>query len=276
MSNRQRQRRGLSLLEVIISIAILGGALVAIGELIRIGARNAANARDMTTAQLLCETRLSEMAAGVLDPLAGGSEMLDESGEWLCSVTSEPIDDSGLISISVFVTQNPDQFARPVSFSLTRWIVDPEVEAAANLTDIEMAALQKVAAQQGDQPTGMVQALPTAGTSGLGGGGSNQGRGNQSGGQGGNSPGGQDSPGGFPGLPGGSAGPGRLPIPGGFGNPDGGGQDGSDRPPGGRPGMSRPGGGLPGGGRGFGEQGRGSTRPGNNQGGFGQGGTRGR
>ena len=39
---RPANKRGLSLLEVILAIAILGGALVTIGQLIRIGARSAA------------------------------------------------------------------------------------------------------------------------------------------------------------------------------------------------------------------------------------------
>ena len=61
---RPAPHRGLSLLEVILAIAILGGALVTIGQLIRIGARSAAEARDLTMAQLYAESEMNGIAAG--------------------------------------------------------------------------------------------------------------------------------------------------------------------------------------------------------------------
>ena len=51
VSMRQAPRHGLSLLEVILAIAILGGSLATIGQLIRIGARNAAEERDRIDAR---------------------------------------------------------------------------------------------------------------------------------------------------------------------------------------------------------------------------------
>ena len=53
-------RRGLSLLEVMLAIAILGGSIAVIGELIRVGTISAAKTRDLTTAQILCESTLAE------------------------------------------------------------------------------------------------------------------------------------------------------------------------------------------------------------------------
>ena len=57
-------RRGLSLLEVVLAIAILGMSLATIGQLIRIGARNAVMARDLATAQMYAESTLADVAAG--------------------------------------------------------------------------------------------------------------------------------------------------------------------------------------------------------------------
>jgi prepilin-type N-terminal cleavage/methylation domain-containing protein len=67
-SGRRRRNAGLSLLEVILAIAILGGCIAVIGELVRLGARQAEEARELTTAQLLCESKLEEIAAGVSRP----------------------------------------------------------------------------------------------------------------------------------------------------------------------------------------------------------------
>lgn len=120
-----KRRRGISLLEVILAIAILGGSLAVLGELIRIGTLGAASARDLSTAQILCETKLAEISAGIVTPDPVDSAQADETGEWLYSVASEQIDQQGLLAVTVTVQQNPDIFARPVSFALVRWIVDP-------------------------------------------------------------------------------------------------------------------------------------------------------
>ena len=75
---RRSRRRGLSLLEVILAIAILGGALATIGQLIRVGARNAAEARDLTMAQLYAESEMNGIAAGWY-PM---DEVSDEKQSW--------------------------------------------------------------------------------------------------------------------------------------------------------------------------------------------------
>ncbi|MCH5374492.1 MAG: type II secretion system GspH family protein, partial [Planctomycetes bacterium] len=68
-------RRGLSLLEVILAVAILGLGLAIIGELIRNGTRQAEEVRFLTAAQLLCESKLEEVAAGVVPPASGSSDI---------------------------------------------------------------------------------------------------------------------------------------------------------------------------------------------------------
>jgi len=103
--------------------------------LMRIGARNAEMARDLTTAQLLCESTMAEVQLGFLPMQAVGPiEVTDlqYSQEWLYTITVEPIDQEGLSSVWVRIEQNPEVFSRPVSFTATRWMIDPNVAA---LTD---------------------------------------------------------------------------------------------------------------------------------------------
>ena len=132
--NRRRSavRRGLSLLEVILAIAILGGALVVIGELMRIGSRCAQAARELTTAQLLCESTLAEIAAGIKQAQPISRQPCETDSDWLYSVTSEQVDQGGLLSVSVTVEQDLPARKRPISFTLTRWIVDPDTEFQLN------------------------------------------------------------------------------------------------------------------------------------------------
>lgn len=126
-----RRGRGLSLLEVMLALAILGGAIALVGELMRFGMRNAEAARDLSTAQVFCETKMNEIAAGLLPVQAISSapieEManLDAAGLWLYSVDVQPVDQQGLVAVTVTVFQDPDAKLRPIDFSLVRWMIDP-------------------------------------------------------------------------------------------------------------------------------------------------------
>ena len=139
--------RGLSLLEVLLALAILGGALAAIGELMRVGARSAEIARDLTTAQLLCETKMAELETRLM-PLqaleATAVEDPEYQQEWLYSISIEQVDGQALVSATVRVEQNPEIFSRPVSFELTRWIIDETLlptEATVAVTSSSMGGV---------------------------------------------------------------------------------------------------------------------------------------
>ena len=122
-----RRQTALSLLEVLLALAILGGTMAVIGELMRIGARNAEIARDSTTAQMLCETKMAELEIG-FQPLqavdATPVEDLEFQEDWLYSLLIEQVDGQGLVSVRVLVEQNPLIYSRPVTFELTRWMID--------------------------------------------------------------------------------------------------------------------------------------------------------
>jgi hypothetical protein len=191
-------------MEVILAIAILGGAMATIGELIRIGARNAAITRDLTTAQLYCESKMSEAAAGVIDLENLETETLDEEGEWMCVITTEALDQQQLIAVNVTVGQNPDLFARPVSFSMTRWIIDPAYVAECAALDAQLKAEAKQR---------VTNAAQTAGSTGDSGAAADTGGGQTGGAQAGGGLGGLG--GGFGGGPGGQGGFGGQGGPGG-------------------------------------------------------------
>ena len=70
---RLRGRRGFTLLEVLLALAILVGSLATIGELTRIGMSYAHRAAAMAEAQLYCESKLAEITAGIVAPAATSS-----------------------------------------------------------------------------------------------------------------------------------------------------------------------------------------------------------
>lgn len=122
-------------MEVILAIAILGGALAVIGELVRIGSIAADRAEKISKAQLLADSRLSEVSSGAL-PLQSVSEApCEEDPDWTYSIEVGDADRVGLRLVEVTVQQDSNVVAQPLSLKVARWLVDPafieELEAAA-------------------------------------------------------------------------------------------------------------------------------------------------
>ncbi len=118
-------RRGLSLLEVILAIAIFGAALAVIGELVRIGNTNAIASRSLSDGQRICSNLMNEIAAGVAPPTAVSQTTCPEDATWLYSVAADSTDVEGLLAVTVTVEQDPQFASRPHSVTLVRWVVDP-------------------------------------------------------------------------------------------------------------------------------------------------------
>jgi hypothetical protein len=141
-------RRGLTLLEAILAVAILGVAMAALGVLIGVGARSAEQAREGTTAQIIAESVINEIAAGSLPPESVGPLAYDAEATWFYTVSVLPVQSLSaplpLLEVRVLVEQGavPGQ---PVSFELVRWMPDPSVELpadAAALPADDAAALE--------------------------------------------------------------------------------------------------------------------------------------
>jgi hypothetical protein len=141
---------------VILALAILAGSLAILGELVRLGLTSAADARDLTTAQMLCESVLAEMVSGAapVEPVAGAP--LPDTPDWLYTVEIEPTLglEENLVAMRVTVSRDPAVSPRGVSFSLVRWIKDPN----AAITTTEQT-------DQASQPSGSQSSSSTSGSS---------------------------------------------------------------------------------------------------------------
>lgn len=136
--NTRRPRAGLSLLEVVLALAIFGMSLAALGELIRIGARCARESRELTTAQLYAESIMAEVATGIRNAASvpEGTE-LEIDPQWVYSVSVEPAEQSGLVSVLVTVGPRADRTRRS-EFNLRQWIKDPGLELSSEEEPGEM------------------------------------------------------------------------------------------------------------------------------------------
>jgi general secretion pathway protein I len=139
---QKRTRAGLTLLEVLISLAIFLGALTALSQLIGIGSRAAVQAQLRTQAILKCQSKLAEALAGA-QPLESVSQAAFEDEEnWKWSLDVQPGAYENMLQLTVSVLYSGAGESVTASYQLTRQIRDPAmlldaantVESATELT----------------------------------------------------------------------------------------------------------------------------------------------
>ena len=133
-TSAQRRRRplrgGFSLLEVVLALALLVGAIAVTGELVRSGHAQCGVRAGPDAGQLICESKLAEITPASRLPEAVSFAEYELDPEWVYSVELASVDVPGLVLLRVTVAQNLAPVQRPVEFSLTRLIQDPGVELA--------------------------------------------------------------------------------------------------------------------------------------------------
>jgi hypothetical protein len=113
---------------MILAIAILGGALVVIGQLVNIGYHSASEARLRSQANILVDSKMSEVSAGIIELTSSSGVTISESPGWIYSVAVEPSDHLGLLMVTVTVEQTAATSANPISMSMIRFLPDPDFD----------------------------------------------------------------------------------------------------------------------------------------------------
>jgi Tfp pilus assembly protein PilV len=97
-----RTRRGISLLEVIITMVILLSSVMVLSRLAFLSQRHAIGGEDRTKAQMLCTNLMSEITCGSR-PLENSSPQVFEGDLWMYSVDVEQVGMMPLAKVTVKV-----------------------------------------------------------------------------------------------------------------------------------------------------------------------------
>ncbi len=106
---RARARRGMTLLEVMLAIALLMGAVMALSRIAFLARRHAIASEDRTAAQLICQNVMQEILAGIR-PLQNVSPTPAEDNEQFeYAVDVRPLAGTPLLVVAVTVARLPSE-----------------------------------------------------------------------------------------------------------------------------------------------------------------------
>jgi len=121
-------RSGLTLLEVILSLAILLISLVAVSRLVDMGTDRELDTRMNNTGTRLAQAKLAEFETGVLSLDSTSGEFSDADAGWSWSMTS---DNKGTNLYLISVTVTRDVRGKPFTLTLAQMILDPTTKGTA-------------------------------------------------------------------------------------------------------------------------------------------------
>ena len=129
--NFESNRRGVSLLEVLLALGIFMGAVVALNQLSTNGVRSAIESRLQTQAILRCESKMGEVVA-TIEPLQDiGETAFDDDPNWTWSLATSEGPHADILTLTVTVAYTGQSSLSTSTFSLSRLIRDPLVFQAA-------------------------------------------------------------------------------------------------------------------------------------------------
>lgn len=118
---RRKTRKGITLLEVLLSMGIFLLAMTALTRLMEIGTDSALDATYRSDASRLAQSKLAEVEAGVIPPDSGTAGTFDAEPGWSWEMQSSPWSTPNLYTVTVVVTRTR---GKPVSVSFSQIVFD--------------------------------------------------------------------------------------------------------------------------------------------------------
>lgn len=132
-------------------MAILGGSLAVLSQIVGTGGDAARSARELAMARLLCQSKLAEVmvtATNVMPtnvpptPIPSPDSQSDTVFNYTVEVAPAPMDGLLLVRVSVEAVSPEGDGPSMANYSITRWIIDPtlgleqmEADAAAQAAE---------------------------------------------------------------------------------------------------------------------------------------------
>lgn len=149
-------RRGITLYEVVIAIAIFAGAIAALSEALTTATRAALQSRLQSQAVLLCQTKMAEVVAGATPATSSGSVPFTDPGleGWSWAVNVAPASHTGINQVEVIVSGPQSANSVDASFTMTRLLRDQQAFVTSATQATKEKALQAGVTHQQSQATG--------------------------------------------------------------------------------------------------------------------------
>ena len=133
---RRSAHSAFTLIEVILALAILAGAVAVLGEIMAIASRHAREVQAETQAQLFATSVMDEMLAGITEVAQVSRQALEttDKAPWVYSVNLSTTTIVGLSSIEVIVEQDLEPQFNPVRYRLVRYYAEPSTATPTDAT----------------------------------------------------------------------------------------------------------------------------------------------
>ncbi len=112
-----------------LAIALLGTSMAIIHQLLSIGYRSAIETQLHSDAAVLVDSKMAEIAAGVIELENASRVPIEEAPEWSYTVLVDSSEQIGLLVVTVTVERN--DIADPLQISVVRFMPDPEYDPYA-------------------------------------------------------------------------------------------------------------------------------------------------
>ena len=125
-----RAKLGLTLLEVILALSILGIACAFMAQGMQMATTNAIAAQRQAQAELAAESVMSQVIAGVIPMQPSGAwtpvGTSMSSSSWSYMLQLVPCEVENMVGIEIAVRDDAEQdLTRPADLTVTRWVIDP-------------------------------------------------------------------------------------------------------------------------------------------------------
>ncbi len=125
------RRSGLSLLEVVLALSILAVSAALLTQITKQATDNGRMAQRLSTAQMLCESKMSEVLAGAIPLTSSSWTQITDSrrrSAWYYKIQTSTAERPNMIGVRLSVTDQPDATSgNPELFFIVRWMIDPSL-----------------------------------------------------------------------------------------------------------------------------------------------------